>query len=71
MHNCKASSSLMCTNEKFQCDDGSGEVEGGRYRSLIGRLIYLTYTHQDISYDVGVISRYVNRPSRFHGGATK
>ncbi|KAA0032275.1 Integrase, catalytic core [Cucumis melo var. makuwa] len=42
-----------------------------RFRSLVGGLIYLTHTHPDISYSIGVISRFMQRPSRDHFGIAK
>lgn len=71
MHNCKASSTPMYINEKFQCDDGFGDAEDGRYINLIVRLIYLTHSRLDISYIMEELSRYMDRPSRFHVEAAK
>lgn len=71
MLSCKPSPTPMCTNEKFTRDNGSGDAEGEKYRCLMGKLIYLTHTRPDISYSVGVLSRFMNIPSRFHAGACK
>lgn len=71
MHNCRAAPTPMCTNTKLQIIDGSGDTEAGRYICLIGKLIYLTHTRSDISFVVGVLSRYMNKPSKIHGGAAK
>ena len=37
----------------------------------MGGLIYLTHTRPDISHSVGVISRFIQNPSRHHFGAAK
>jgi hypothetical protein len=36
------------------------------YRSMIGRLLYLTASHPDISYSVGVCTRYQVCPKESH-----
>lgn len=36
------------------------------YRQLVGSLIYLTLTRPDISYPVGVMSRYMQNPKKSH-----
>lgn len=61
----------MFTNEKLQVDDNSGDTDGHRYRSLVGQLIYLTYTQLDIAFTVLVLSRYTNNPSKTHAGIGK
>lgn len=57
--------------KKFHTDDGLGDAEVGRYRSLVGQLIYLTHSRPDNSFDVGVLSIYINRPSKIHVGVGK
>ena len=41
------------------------------YKSLIGRLIYLTHTRPDITFSVGVVSRFMHSPSKHHLRAVK
>lgn len=71
MLQCKAAPTPMCTSDKLQAVDCSGDAEIGRYRSLVGQLIYLTHSRPDISFVVGVLSRYMNKPSKIHAGAGK
>ncbi|XP_023755293.1 uncharacterized mitochondrial protein AtMg00810-like [Lactuca sativa] len=61
----------MNTNEKLVSSDGTGMAEPQMYRSIVGRLIYLTHTRPDISYVVGVVSRFMHSPTKHHFGAVK
>ncbi|KAL0551706.1 hypothetical protein IC582_010795 [Cucumis melo] len=71
MINCKPTTTPMNVNEKLQQNDGAEMANAQRFRSLVGGLIYLTHTHPDISYSIGVISRFMRRPSRDHFGIAK
>jgi hypothetical protein len=61
----------MNKNEKLVMNDDSGAADATRFRSLIGGLIYLTYTRPDITYAVGVVLRYMQTPTNHHFGAAK
>ncbi|KAA0025703.1 putative gag-pol polyprotein, identical [Cucumis melo var. makuwa] len=69
MINCKPATTPMNVNEKLQQNDGAEMANAQRFRSLVGGLIYLTHTRPDISYSIGVISRFMQHPSRDHFGA--
>ncbi|GJT30182.1 retrovirus-related pol polyprotein from transposon TNT 1-94 [Tanacetum coccineum] len=71
MQGCKISSTPMNTNEKLRFEDDTGAADASVYRSLVGRLIYLTHARPDISYAVGVLSRFMHRPTKHHFGAMK
>ncbi|KAG6397645.1 hypothetical protein SASPL_143815 [Salvia splendens] len=51
--------------------DDSGEVleDKVKYRSLVGKLIYLTVTRPDISFVVGLVSRFLDKPKQVHWDA--
>jgi Reverse transcriptase (RNA-dependent DNA polymerase) len=41
-------------------------VNREKYQMLVGRLIYLSHTHLDISFTVSVVSRYMHDPREGH-----
>ncbi|GJZ17872.1 retrovirus-related pol polyprotein from transposon TNT 1-94 [Tanacetum coccineum] len=71
MVGCKTIFTPMNINEKLQPEDVTGMVNGSLYRSLIGRLLYLTHSRPDISFSIGVLSRFMHKPSKHHFGAAK
>lgn len=61
----------MNLNEKFQVEDDTGMADAKVFRSLVGGLIYLTHTRPDIAFSVGVVSRFMQNPTKHHFGAAK
>jgi hypothetical protein len=51
--------------------EGGERVDASKYRSLVGSLRYLTCTRPDISYSVGVVSRFMEEPKHAHWKAMK
>jgi hypothetical protein len=48
------------------------EFEGAtKYRQLVGILIYLTTTRPDISFVVGILSRFIQNPCEGHWSTAK
>ena len=60
---CKLANTLMETNVDLWFDDSHTLDDPGRYRRLIGKLIYLT-VRPDITFVVGVLSRFMHQPER-------
>ena len=71
MLHCKQSATPMNTGEKLYLNDGSGEADARSYRKLVGGLIYLTHTSPDIMFAVGIISRFMQCPTKHHFGAAR
>ncbi|XP_015159847.1 uncharacterized mitochondrial protein AtMg00810-like [Solanum tuberosum] len=71
MLNCKLAATPMSISEKLQQVNEEELTYAKRFRSLVGGLIYLTHTRPDIAYHVGVISRFMQQPSKVHYGAAK
>ncbi|KAK9148869.1 hypothetical protein Scep_007626 [Stephania cephalantha] len=71
MSNCKPAATPMNLNEKLQLQDGAEMADAKLFKSLVGGLIYLTNTRPNIAFSVGVISRFMQEPSKIHFGAAK
>jgi hypothetical protein len=63
---CKTISTPMDPNVSLQEDQGKELDDVTIYRQLVKSLIYLTLTWPDISYPVGVVSRYMNNQNKPH-----
>ncbi|KAF2288718.1 hypothetical protein GH714_011372 [Hevea brasiliensis] len=66
MIDCKVVATLMNMNEKLQVEDGTGKGDASHYRSLVEGLIYLTHTRLDIAFPIGVVSRFMQSPTKHH-----
>nr|CAN79780.1 hypothetical protein VITISV_041885 [Vitis vinifera] len=66
MLECKSISTPMEPNAKMCEHEGKDLKDATMYRQLVGSLLYLTLTRPDISYAVGVMSRYMQNPKKSH-----
>jgi hypothetical protein len=46
-------------------------VDNTLYRKLVGSLLYLTHSRPDLSYAVGIVSRFMQEPHELHWKAAK
>jgi hypothetical protein len=60
MEDCNPSKTPMEVNLKLLKDDKSEVVNELLYHQLVGGLIYLTTTRLDITFVVGMLSRFLN-----------
>ena len=68
---CNVVSTPLEARVKFTCNEESDRVNVKTYRSLIGSLRYLTHTRPDLLYSVGILSKYMEKPSQEHLNAVK
>ncbi|XP_042753221.1 secreted RxLR effector protein 161-like [Lactuca sativa] len=59
----------MEQNLKLDKNEEEEKVDVGKYRRLVGRLLYLQATRPDISYSVNVLSQFVSNPRQNHMNA--
>nr|GEV60532.1 hypothetical protein [Tanacetum cinerariifolium] len=79
MQDCKLIGMSKCNPTKWPMDlklqltkdEGGKEVDPTKYRSIIESLRYLLNTHPDLSYSVGVVSKYMQSPKESHYAAMK
>jgi hypothetical protein len=71
MENCNSCSTPMEVRLRLSARGTSEEVDATMYRSLVGSLRYLVHTRPDISFAVGYVSRFMEKPRQEHLAAVK
>ena len=66
MDDCKLVGTPMITGWNITKEDDSPVVDIILYKSMIGKLIYLTHTRLDISNAVGIVGRFAPEPKQSH-----
>ncbi|GKC17542.1 retrovirus-related pol polyprotein from transposon TNT 1-94 [Tanacetum coccineum] len=66
MEHCNPVVTPMELGTKLSKFEGGEPVDADKYRSLVGSLRYLTSTRPDLSYSVGVVSRFMENPKYAH-----
>lgn len=69
--NCNVTKCPMEQKLQLDRDEDGQMVDTTEYRSIVGSLRYLTHTRPDITYAVGVVSRFMERPTVKHQQAVK
>lgn len=68
---CNPTKYPMDPKECITKDEGGKPVDITIFKSIIGGLHYLVYTRPDIAFLVGIISRYMEKPTVLHQNAAK
>jgi hypothetical protein len=71
MSGAKDVSTPLLTTTSLQLVDGSAAVDSSEFRSIIGRLQYLSLTRPDISFAVNKLSQFMHKPTTNHMAAIK
>ena len=71
MDDCKATPSPFQSGVNISATCTSLEIDATLYCQLVGSLLYLTHTHPDLSFVVGIISQYMQTPHEIHWKAAK
>jgi hypothetical protein len=62
MTSCKPISIPLEQNVKLSVDEGNLVEDTTMYRRIAGNLIYMTITRPDLSYEVGMVSQFMQTP---------
>jgi hypothetical protein len=71
MEDSKPTPSPFQSGVKLVATCTSPEVDATLYHQLVGSLLYLTHTHPDLSFVVGLVSWYMKTPHEIHWKETK
>lgn len=71
LEDCNPTKFPMDPKEQLTKDEGGKQVDATQYRSLVGGLRYLVHTRPDIAFAVGIVSRFMERPTILHMNAIK
>lgn len=71
MESCNPTRFPMDPKAVITKDEGGTAVNATEYKSIIGGLRYLVHTRPDIAFAVGIISRYMEKPTELHLNAAK
>jgi hypothetical protein len=71
MADCKAVATPMEERLRLSHDSTAEEVDATLYRRIVGSLRYLIHTRLDLTYTVGYVSRFLERPTEEHLQAVK
>ena len=71
MLNCNPTKVPMHPKDVINKDEGGTAVDTTEFKSIIGGLRYLIHTRPDIAYSVGIVSRFMERPTLLHQAVAK
>lgn len=71
MLECNPTTYPMDPKLQITSDDKGEAVDATNFKSLVGGLRYLVHTRPDIAFSVGIVSRYMERPTKLHLEAVK
>jgi hypothetical protein len=66
MVDCKAAATSMEERLRLSRDSTTEEVDVTLYHCIVGSLRYLIHTRPDLTYAVGYVSRFLERPTEEH-----
>ncbi|CAL9006850.1 unnamed protein product [Prunus brigantina] len=71
LKDCKIVATPLAMNEKLSKNDGSEAADEGKYRQIVGSLLYLTATRPDIMFAASLLARFMHNPTKKHMGTAK
>ena len=71
MKDCNLVSTPMEQNLNLTSNEGSAFEDPTKYKQLVGSLIYLTTTRPDITFAIGILSKFMHQTCESHWTTTK
>eukprot|EP00253_Pinus_taeda_P023315 PITA_23315 len=71
MEDCKPAPSPFQSGVKLSVTCTSPEVDATLYRQILGKILYLTHTRPDLSFVVGLVAWFMQKPRQSHWKAAK
>jgi hypothetical protein len=71
MQDCKPTKIPLSPNHQLKKSTATPLVDPTLYRSMVGKLVFLTNTRPDIAFSVNLVSRYMDKPEEAHLQAVK
>lgn len=71
MTDCKSVNTPMSASELLTLSDGTHLTDATRYRRVLGKLQYLSFTRPDIAYVFNKLPQFMQAPSDLHWKAVK
>ena len=71
MSNCKPIATTFLLGVHLEDGKDSKLANCTLYCQLVGCFLYLTHSHPDLSYVVGIVSRYMQEPHELHWKSAK
>ena len=66
MSACQPADTLVEEGLKLCVESNQVPVDKGRYKRLVGRLMYLAHTRPDLAYALGIINQFMHNPGEQH-----
>ena len=66
MTDCKSAPTPFLSGVKLEDGGETPLVDNKLYKKLVGSLLYLTHLSRDLSYAIGVVSRFMEQPHELH-----
>ena len=71
LEDCNAATTPLEARAQFNYEEGRSTVNSTTYRSLISSLRYFTHTRPDLLFSVGLLSRFMEKPTQEHYNGVK
>lgn len=71
MGECNQTKYRMDPKVQITSDQGGTPLDATSYKSIVGSPRYIVHTRPDIAYDVGIVSRFMEKPTVMHLNAAK